>query len=166
MKNKKVLYNITKQQTKAISEAFSELVRAGDTLLLFGDVGSGKTFFSRLLIQKMMKKQGAKLEDIPSPTFAIIQVYDTLLPSVWHLDLYRLSNSEEIIDLDLENALEKGVCLIEWPEKMGAYAPQRNISITLEQTEGAYDLRNISLEFNGSGWDYITTGLTRSLVNW
>ena len=84
---------------------------------------------------------------------------------MWHLDLYRISNSEEIIDLDLENALENSVCLIEWPEKMGLYIPKRNLSITFEETVGAIDTRNITLEFKGGGWENIMSGLIeRSLV--
>ena len=165
VKNKKVVYNITIQQTVSISRALAELVRPGDTLLLFGDIGSGKTFLSRTLIQKMMQSQGIALEDVPSPTFTILQIYDTISPTVWHLDLYRISNSEEIIDLDLEKALENNVCLIEWPENMGLYVPKRNLSITLEETLGACDSRTITLEFNDAGWEHIISGLIeRSLV--
>ena len=120
-----------------IAEILAEVIRPGDTVLLYGEIGSGKTFFSRAMIQKMMEKQGAVVEDIPSPTFTIVQIYDTLVPSVWHLDLYRISNPDEIIDLDLENALEKHVCLIEWPQNMGLHVPERNISISLEEILGS-----------------------------
>ena len=165
VKNKKVFHNITIQQTVSISETLAELIRPGDTVLLFGDIGSGKTFFSRVMIQKMMQKQGVVVEDIPSPTFTIVQIYDTLLPSVWHLDLYRISNPEEIIDLDLENAFEKHVCLIEWPQNMGSHMPERNLSMTLEETVGFGEVRNISFEFNGTGWEYIIRGLIEWRLN-
>jgi tRNA threonylcarbamoyladenosine biosynthesis protein TsaE len=161
VENKKALYNITIRQTMAISQALAELIKPGDTLLLFGDVGSGKTFFSRLVIQTMMQKQGVAIEDVPSPTFTIVQVYDTISPAVWHLDLYRLSSSEEIIDLDIETALEKSVCLIEWPEKMTPYLPQRYLSIVFQQTEGTCDTRDITFEFNGSGWEHIINELSQ-----
>ena len=160
-KNKKVFHNITIQQTVSISETLAELIEPGDTLLLFGDIGSGKTFFSRAMIQKMMQKQRVVIEDIPSPTFTIVQIYDTLVPSVWHLDLYRVSNPEEILDLDLENAFEKHVCLIEWPQNMGLYVPKRNLSINLEETVGFGEVRNISFEFNGTGWEHIIRGLIK-----
>ena len=159
VKNKKVFHNITSQQTVSISETLAELIRPGDTVLLFGKIGSGKTFFSRAMIQKMMQKQGAVVEDIPSPTFTIVQIYDTLVPSVWHLDLYRILNPEEIIDLDLENALEKHVCLIEWPQNMGLHVPERNLSITFEELVGSDEVRNINFEFNGIGWEHIIRGL-------
>jgi|TARA_B110001450_G_C17394375_1_gene389032 tRNA threonylcarbamoyladenosine biosynthesis protein TsaE len=161
VKNKKVFYNITIQQTVYIAEILAEVIRPGDTVLLFGEIGSGKTFFSRAMIQKMMEKQGAVVEDIPSPTFTIVQIYDTLVPSVWHLDLYRISNPDEIIDLDLENALEKHVCLIEWPQHMGLHVPERNISITLEEILGSGDVRNIDFEFYGTGWEHIIRGLIK-----
>ena len=64
VKNKKVLYDITIQKTVFLSEALAELVRPGDTVLLFGEIGSGKTYFSRILIQKIMQNQGVTLEDI------------------------------------------------------------------------------------------------------
>lgn len=161
VKNKKVFYNITIQQTVYIAEILAEVIRPGDTVLLYGEIGSGKTFFSRAMIQKMMEKQGAVVEDIPSPTFTIVQIYDTLVPSVWHLDLYRISNPDEIIDLDLENALEKHVCLIEWPQNMGLHVPERNISITLEEILGSDDVRNIDFEFYGTGWEHIIRGLIK-----
>ena len=149
----------------AISKAFAELVKPGDTLLLSGEIGSGKTFFSRILIKQMMQNQGVVLEDIPSPTFNIVQIYDTIWPSVWHLDLYRLSTSAEVIDLDLESALENSVCLIEWPKKLGIYTPKRNLLIAFEETEEVCDARNITFEFNGPDWEHIITGLNeRSLV--
>ena len=157
--NKKVFYGITIQKTVAISEALADLVRSGDTILLFGEIGSGKTFISRKMIQRMMQKQCEELEDVPSPTFTIVQIYDKIVPQVWHLDLYRISNSEEIVDLDLESALETNVLLIEWPQNMGSYIPERNLSITLEETVGSYEVRNITLEFNGYGWEHIINGL-------
>ena len=160
-KNKKGFYSISIQQTLSLSETLAELVRPGDTLLLFGDIGSGKTFFSRAIIQKMMIKQRVTVEDVPSPTFTIVQVYDTITPAVWHLDLYRISNPEEILDLDLESALEKNVCLIEWPQNMGLYVPKRNLSITLEEAEGSSDIRSINFGFNGSGWEHIIRGLSK-----
>ena len=149
---------MTIEQTVCIAETCARLMRSGDTVLLFGDIGSGKTFFSRAMIQKMMEMQGVVVEDIHSPTFTIVQIYDTLVPSVWHLDLYRISNPDEMIDLDLENALEKYVCLIEWPQNMGLHVPERNISITFEEIVGSGEVRNIDFEFYGTGWEHIIRG--------
>ena len=161
VKNKKVFYDMTIEQTVCIAETCARLMRSGDTVLLFGDIGSGKTFFSRTVIQEMMQKQGIEIEDIPSPTFTIVQTYDTIVPSVWHLDLFRISNPDEIIDLDLEIALANNVCLIEWPQNLGSHAPKRNLSITLQETVGLGDVRNINFEFNGSGWEHIIRGFSK-----
>ena len=138
-----------------VNSLFAKFLKPVDTLLFFGDIGSGKTFFVRGTIQKMMKSQGILVEEVPSPTFTIIQVYDSLSPPVWHLDLYRLSDPDEIIELSMDDILETGICFIEWPEKMGFFLPKRNISITFDYLAKDYYNRKISIEFNGSDWEHI-----------
>ena len=157
-------HNVSADQIIFMAEMFAKLLKLSDTLLLSGDVGSGKTFFARGVIQEMMRNQSILVEEIPSPTFTIVQTYDLLCPPVWHLDCYRLSNANEIIELGLEDAFETGICLIEWPNKMGAFKPQRNISITFDQIETDYDNRAISIELNGTGWQHISDGLLKSLL--
>ena len=136
-------------------------MRASDILLLSGEIGSGKTFFSRGVIQEMMSNQGFEEVEVPSPTFTIIQTYDSLVPSVYHLDLYRLSDSDEIIDLDLDDILRTGICLIEWPIKMGRFVPERNVSISFNYTKKTNDRRIISIQFNGTKWDHLAKELIK-----
>jgi tRNA threonylcarbamoyladenosine biosynthesis protein TsaE len=161
--NKIGFNNVSVDQTLLMASVFAKLLKSSDTLLLFGDIGSGKTFFARGVIQEMMRSQRRLLEEVPSPTFTIVQTYDVLSPPVWHLDLYRLSDAKEIIELDLEDAFETGICLIEWPNKMGSFIPKRNISIIFDQVDTAYDRRNIFIELNGTGWDRVYNGLLKSL---
>ena len=161
-KKKIILNKVGPKQTLIIATLFAELLGSGDSLLLFGDIGSGKTFFSRGVIQRMMVNQNVRVEEVPSPTYTIVQAYDSLSPPVWHLDLYRLSNPDEIIQLGLEEVLDMGILLIEWPNKMGSYIPTRNISLTFESGKRNYTCRTISIEFNGSGWEHISSAMPKS----
>ncbi|MEM6477641.1 MAG: tRNA (adenosine(37)-N6)-threonylcarbamoyltransferase complex ATPase subunit type 1 TsaE [Pseudomonadota bacterium] len=107
-------------------------LRAGDCLLLEGPVGAGKTSFARALIQSLLPHH----EDVPSPTFTLVQTYETPNFEIWHCDLYRLTTSEELIELGLEEALSDAVCLIEWPERLGALTPASAQTLAFEPIKG------------------------------
>ena len=159
---KLIFTNCGTNQTLFIASLLAQSLKSGDTLLLSGDIGSGKTFFSRGLIQEMMKNQSVPIDEVPSPTFSIVQPYDALYPIVWHLDLYRLSHHDEIYELGLEEALEKGICLIEWPSKMGSNIPERNISISFDLDGYDDEKRSILIELNGNGWAHLSSSLMKS----
>ena len=95
------------------------------------------------------------MEDVPSPSFTIVQVYDSISPSVWHIDLYRISKEREVFELGLEESFSTSICLIEWPEKLGKIIPKRNILILFEQSESNFDNRNITVEFSGEDWNHL-----------
>ena len=160
--NQIVFHKLTSDQTLLIADLFAGLLRSGDTLLLFGDIGAGKTFFARGLIQSMMSRQGLFVEEVPSPTFTLVQTYDLLSPPVWHLDLYRISDPIEITELGLTDVFNAIICCIEWPTKMGNYAPNRYISVSFDLIETS-ESRKVCIEFNGKGWEYICEGLKKSL---
>ncbi len=104
----------------------------GDTLLLRGDVGAGKTHFARALIQSQL----ATPEDVPSPTFTLVQVYDTARGiQIWHADLYRLGDPAEAEELGLGEAMERAICLIEWPDRLGTMIPPDALDITLAASD-------------------------------
>ena len=86
----------------------------GDCLLLTGPIGAGKTHFARHLIQSLLSQP----EDIPSPTYTLVQTYDTAAGELWHADLYRLASPDEIEELGLAQAFDQAICLIEWAEKL------------------------------------------------
>ena len=163
-KKKLVFYDLNIEQISDLATFFSQLLKPADSLLLLGEIGSGKTFFARKVIQRMMVNQNILVEEVPSPTFSIVQVYDMLSSVVWHLDLYRLSNFDELIELGLEDISENVISLIEWPDKMGPYAPSRNISITFGQGKRDFDSRTICLEFNGPGWENTSDSLTKNFL--
>lgn len=99
---------------------------AGDILALSGDLGAGKTHFSRGIIATRLAALG-QVEDIPSPTFTLVQAYPLTEYEIWHVDLYRLSDPRDVDELGLIDAFETDICLIEWPERMQADLPDHTI---------------------------------------
>lgn len=93
----------------------------GDVVLLEGAVGAGKTHLARALIHAVLLQD----EDVPSPTFTLVQTYDTRNGTLWHSDLYRLSSTFEIEELGLIDAFADAICLIEWPDRLGELTPKR-----------------------------------------
>jgi tRNA threonylcarbamoyladenosine biosynthesis protein TsaE len=106
---------------------FAGKLRPGDVVLLCGDIGAGKTHFARALIQARL----GRLEDVPSPTFTLVQTYDAGDTEIWHADLYRLTHPDEVAELGLEAAFDTAICLIEWPDRLGCMTPARAINLTL-----------------------------------
>jgi len=112
----------TASDTEALGAAVARALEAGDMVCLWGPLGAGKTTLARGLIRALM---GAE-EETPSPTFTLVQTYDGPHFAVAHLDLYRLSEPEEMRELGLDEALEEGAAVIEWPERLGdRLAPDR-----------------------------------------
>ncbi len=92
---------------------------AGDTVLLSGPVGAGKSHFARAVIRAYLGQH----TEVPSPSFTLVQCYDAAF-EIWHADLYRLSHSFELVELGLEEAMGKALCLIEWPDRLAQIPPQ------------------------------------------
>ena len=85
-------------------------------LLINGIMGSGKTFLCRHLIQAKQENEKKHVEDIPSPTFTLIQTYNFESAEIWHCDFYRIKTANELLELGLEEGFESSLCLIEWPK--------------------------------------------------
>ena len=100
--------------TAALAARLAPLLRTGDLVALSGGLGAGKTAFCRALINALPGSQ----EEVPSPTFTLVQVYERGDRQVWHFDLYRLENPEDVWELGLDDALAEGISLIEWPERL------------------------------------------------
>src|SRR5690606_38129331 len=98
---------------------------------LHGPLGAGKTALARALIRRRAVLDGAPVEDVPSPTFTLVQVYDMAGVSLWHFDLYRIGAPEEAWELGIEEAFEVGVSLIEWPERLGPLLPADRLDVHL-----------------------------------
>ena len=117
--------------TAGLARRLAALARAGDVIALWGPLGAGKTSFARAFIGAL----GAK-EEVPSPTFTLVQAYPLALATVWHFDLFRLSSPEEARELGLEDALDGGISLIEWPDRLGALLPEQRLDVMLAFDDG------------------------------
>jgi tRNA threonylcarbamoyladenosine biosynthesis protein TsaE len=122
--------------TDALAAAVAPRLRAGDTLLLDGPVGAGKTAFARALIGALQRAAGLPPEAVPSPTFTLVQTYDAGPFEVWHTDLYRLRDPAELLELGLDEAFAEALCLVEWPDRLGAATPGEAVTLSLA-VEGA-----------------------------
>ncbi len=115
------------EKTAELAAAFARLVRPGDVFLLSGQIGAGKTHFTRSLIQARLAYADRPVEDVPSPTFTLVQTYEVDGFEIWHSDLYRLTHPDEVEELGLFDAFDTAVCLIEWPDRLGDLAPDKAI---------------------------------------
>lgn len=111
------------QQLESIAIDFIASLKIGDVVYMEGDLGAGKTTFVRAAIESLLVNK----EPIPSPTFTLVQTYETFQFPIWHYDLYRIADPEEVLELGMEEAFEKGVTFIEWPERMAdIYTPKHH----------------------------------------
>lgn len=135
-------------ETQTLAAFFGDHVKRGDILTLSGPLGAGKSAFARAFIQHLTSPH----EEVPSPTFTLVQTYETPTFEIWHFDLYRLEHPEELWELGFEEAPHVGVCLIEWPERIEALRVLSGaLQITLAQAD-AENARIIRLQ-GPSSWD-------------
>jgi tRNA threonylcarbamoyladenosine biosynthesis protein TsaE len=126
----------------------------GDVLLLGGGVGAGKTHFARALIQSRL----CTPEDVPSPTYTLVQCYAGKTCEIWHADLYRLGDPAEVIELGLTEAFDTAICLVEWPDRLGDLTPEKALS--LEFAPGSSDeARHLTMSWSDPRWTDRIAGL-------
>ena len=128
----------------ALAVRLADEAQPGDVIALWGDLGAGKTTFARAFITARAQQAGVPVDEVPSPTFTLVQTYEMPDAAIWHFDLYRLSNAAEVWELGIEEALADGISLIEWPERMGALLPTRRIDLSLAFAESP-DLRHVTV---------------------
>jgi len=104
--------------TAALAARIAALAEPGDVIALRGELGAGKTTFTRAFLHARGHRG-----DVPSPTFTLLQQYEIVGATVWHFDGYRLRDPEEAWELGIEDAFHDGISLIEWPERFGALLP-------------------------------------------
>jgi len=135
--------NLSLAEMEKLAARTAKILRGGDFAALYGDLGAGKSTFCRFLLRAM-----GVIEDIPSPTFTIVQNYDLAAITVWHCDLYRIQSPGEILQLGIIEPDQTAIRLIEWPEKMGRYLPDAALHLTLGFTA---DDNARSLTISGQG---------------
>ena len=124
--------------TACLARSLAARARKGDVFALFGDLGSGKTAFARAFINALPAPGGtapASPEEVPSPTFTLLQTYQRAPAPVWHFDLYRVARPDEVYELGFEDALGEGIVLIEWPERLGPLLPAERLELRFDFAE-------------------------------
>lgn len=114
------------EATARLARRLARAARSGDMIGLSGDLGAGKTTLARAFLDALGDRG-----EVPSPTFTLVQVYDRGTVRVWHFDLYRLDRSEEVVELGFDDALADGICLVEWPERLGDLLPRDRLEVAL-----------------------------------
>ena len=118
--------------TEALGRKLSTLARPGDVILLEGPIGAGKSCLARAFIRARL----GRAEEVPSPTFTLVQVYEAAGVEIWHADLYRLTHPDEVWELGLDDAFQTAICLVEWPEKAPGIFPEITVHVYITLAEG------------------------------
>lgn len=134
----------TPNATAALARKLAPLLKAGDLIALRGDLGAGKTTFARALISALV---GVETE-VPSPTYTLVQTYSAAAFPIFHFDLYRLDDPNEIFELGWDDTYD-GLSLIEWPDRAGRHLPTWRLDLNIEIVG---DIRIATLEPYGEDW--------------
>lgn len=127
--------------TEALGARLADHLRRGDVIALYGDLGAGKTTLARGLIARLTGETEA-----PSPTFTLVQTYGAEPAELWHFDLYRLEDPDDVLELGFTDALDD-IALIEWPDRLGPYLPNERLDVRLIF---AREGRRVRLEGHGA----------------
>jgi tRNA threonylcarbamoyladenosine biosynthesis protein TsaE len=114
--------------TEQLGVTLAARLKPGDVVGLKGELGAGKTTLARAILRAASGEAGLI---VPSPTFTLVEVYETKAGAFWHFDLYRLESPEQVYELGWEDALAEGIVLVEWPERLGLLMP-KHLSVILE----------------------------------
>ncbi len=146
-------------ETERLAQRLAPHAASGDIIGLCGPLGSGKTAFARAFIRARL---GRPAEEVPSPTFTLVQLYEHAAGAIWHFDLYRLSAPEDAYELGIEDAFAAAISLIEWPEKLGAMMPADRLEVRLAPAEDE-ESRRIAIAAHGLRAGRLAVALARDL---
>jgi tRNA threonylcarbamoyladenosine biosynthesis protein TsaE len=118
--------------TEALARQLARVARAGDCILLQGPLGAGKTALARAFLRAAANDPAM---EVPSPSFTLVQTYDTMIGPVFHYDLWRLDGPKSLPELGWEDALD-AIVLVEWPERLGSRRPEGALTVTLRLGDG------------------------------
>lgn len=133
---------LSEEDTVKAAKTFARTINTPCIICLHGDLGMGKSVFARALIRTLCDDQGI---EVPSPTYTLVQTYDSNAGPVFHYDLYRLKDSEEIYEIGWEDSLVEGVTIVEWPERLGELLPDSRVDVRIFPVENAPDSRIIEI---------------------
>ncbi|CAN5137546.1 tRNA (adenosine(37)-N6)-threonylcarbamoyltransferase complex ATPase subunit type 1 TsaE [soil metagenome] len=127
----------TPADTAALGARIAALLQPGDAVCLEGPLGAGKSVLARGLVRALTSAD----EEVPSPTFTLVQLYEGAAFPVSQLDLYRLKTPDEAWELGIDEALVTGAVVIEWPQRLGGALPPDRLEIELRADPAAADAR-------------------------
>ncbi len=134
--------------TLRLGARLARLARDGDVIALRGELGAGKSTLARAFVRALTGPD----EEVPSPTFTLVQTYEGAAGLVWHFDLYRLDEPDDAWELGIEEAFADGICLIEWPDRLGRLMPRGRLEVAL--SAGADETsRRATLISHAGAWD-------------
>ena len=134
-------------ETEYLARRIAPELRVGDTVALKGELGAGKTTLARAILRAL-----GVVGEVPSPSFTLVQEYETPRLKVLHCDLYRIGDTAELAELGIEDALRESAVLIEWPERAQSRIPQNALWIEME-ISGASERR---MTISGAGrWSFL-----------
>ena len=123
--------------TARLGEAIARLLQTGDTVCLAGPLGAGKSTLARALIRALTTAD----EEVPSPTFTLVQFYEGPRLKIAHFDLYRLSSPDEAYEIGLDEALDDGAAVIEWPERLEGRLPTDRLDVEIALADSGRNVR-------------------------
>lgn len=134
----------SERETIEFAKRFARDMSDHDIILLYGTLGMGKSVVSRAIIRELCDDENM---EVPSPTFTLVQTYESQAFPIWHFDLYRLGDVSEIYEIGWEDATAGGVLLVEWPERLGELIPENRIEIHIAAQDNAVDARLIEVKY-------------------
>jgi ATPase, YjeE family len=134
--------------TARLGAAIAAELKAGEAVCLNGPLGAGKSTLARALVRALTRPD----EDVPSPTFTLVQFYEGPRLKVAHFDLYRLSNPDEAYEIGLDEALDEGAAVIEWPQRLEGALPADRLDVEIAFLDGDADGRRVRLVPHGA-WE-------------
>jgi len=133
------------EDMRVLAVRLAEIIKAGDVLALYGVLGAGKTVFARALVNAVAPAE----EEVPSPTFTLVQVYDAQVPAIWHFDLYRLEKQQDVLELGWDDARRGAVAVVEWPERLGSLLPKDRLDISIDFVADSETAREVTFTPHG-----------------
>lgn len=159
MKNLKLISNSPLETTK-IAQALAKFLNIGDTVVLTGELGAGKTKFTEGFLTYYNLQ-----DEISSPTFTIVNEYKSPISTIYHFDVYRLADLDEFYAVGGDEYFDKGICLIEWGEQIEDALPLELIKISFEKNSEDDNSRILNFEAIGNKYEKILDSLSFELKN-